>query len=125
MNQILLYELASKKITPVTDTWYESYHPQFSQDGKYLVFISDRDFNPIYSHRMEYRLYRYVPRLYFTARRKYKNPILPKNDEVNLEKEKAEESKTKEEKPVSIVISLDGIQNRIASYQFLPQIIME
>ena len=116
MNQILLYELASKKITPVTDTWYESYHPQFSKDGKYLVFISDRDFNPIYSHTEWNTAYTDMSRVYILPLdANTKNPILPKNDEVNLEKEKAEESKTKEEKPASIVISLDGIQNRIAS----------
>ncbi|NLL28733.1 MAG: protease [Bacteroidales bacterium] len=118
MYQILLYELASKKITPVTDTWYESYHPQFSQDGKYLVFISDRDFNPIYSHVEWNNAYTDMSRVYILPLDvNTKNPILPENDEVILEKEKekTEESKTKEEKPVSVIISLDGIQNRIAS----------
>ncbi|MGZ5425441.1 MAG: hypothetical protein ACXWH4_12855, partial [Candidatus Aminicenantales bacterium] len=48
-DRIYLYSLDSKKAVPVTDTWYNSGGPAFSRDGKYLFFVSDRDFNPIYS----------------------------------------------------------------------------
>jgi len=49
MNRVHLYSLETKKDIPVTDSWYTSGDPAFSQDGKFLFFVSDRDFSPIYS----------------------------------------------------------------------------
>ena len=38
-----------KTMTEITDGWYESGSPVFSNNGKYLLFLSARTFNPIYS----------------------------------------------------------------------------
>ena len=46
---VYVYNLATKKEYAVTDSWYDSNSPTFSTDGKYLIFASSRDFNPIYS----------------------------------------------------------------------------
>jgi len=46
---IYLYNLDTKKEYPVTDKWYSSNSPEFSTDGKYLIFASSRDFDPTYS----------------------------------------------------------------------------
>ena len=46
---IRIYNLETKKSTPVTNNWYFSADPVFSEDGKYLFFTSERDFNPVYS----------------------------------------------------------------------------
>ena len=43
---VYVYNLVEKKEYPVTEKWYNSSSPVFSTDGKYLVFESDRDFNP-------------------------------------------------------------------------------
>ncbi|MDR1675609.1 MAG: PDZ domain-containing protein [Tannerella sp.] len=45
---VFVYSLAEEKEYPVTDRWYESFSPVFSTDGKYIVFSSRRDFNPVY-----------------------------------------------------------------------------
>ena len=42
-----LYSLADSKITPVTTSMTNSYAPVFDPDGKYLYFLSDRDFNEV------------------------------------------------------------------------------
>src|SRR6266699_1765716 len=42
-----LYSLADRKITPVTTTMYNSFAPTIDPDGKYLYFLSDRDFNEV------------------------------------------------------------------------------
>ncbi|MDH6303395.1 tricorn protease [Parabacteroides sp. PF5-5] len=47
---VYVYNLTTKKEYPVTDKWYDSYAPVFSTDGKYLVFVSMRDFSPTYSN---------------------------------------------------------------------------
>ncbi|MDX9932050.1 MAG: PDZ domain-containing protein [Bacteroidales bacterium] len=116
MNQIMLFELATGKKTPVTDTWYESYNAQFSRDGKYLVFISDRDFNPIYSHTEWNTAYTNMARVYLVPLdAKTPNPLAPKNDEVVFEAEKKDEPKPAEGAAVSVVVTTEGIQERIVS----------
>ncbi|MCF0167435.1 MAG: PD40 domain-containing protein, partial [Bacteroidales bacterium] len=48
-SQIFLYEVATGKSTPVTNKWYDSSSPIFSEDGKYLFFSSARNFHSSYS----------------------------------------------------------------------------
>lgn len=47
---IKLYNIESKKSIAVTDDWYNSGRAAFSPDGKLLYFVSERDFNPVYSN---------------------------------------------------------------------------
>lgn len=49
MTQIYLYNLEDGESFPVTDEWYNAGSPGFSLDGKHLYFVSQREFNPIYS----------------------------------------------------------------------------
>ena len=44
---IYLYSLADHKITPVTDSMTNSYGALFDPEGKYLYFLSDRDYNEV------------------------------------------------------------------------------
>lgn len=50
MDIVYVYDLAGKKEYPVTDKWYSSGSPVFSDDGKYLIFASARDFDPTYGN---------------------------------------------------------------------------
>ena len=50
MSIVYVRNLATGKEIAVTEKWYNSSSPVFSSDGKYLIFSSDRDFNPIYSN---------------------------------------------------------------------------
>ena len=49
MGVVYVFNIASGKEYPVTEKWYNSDSPVFSEDGKYLIFSSDRDINPQYS----------------------------------------------------------------------------
>ncbi len=42
-----LYSLDNAKITPVTTDFFNSFGPAFDREGKYLYFISDRDYNEV------------------------------------------------------------------------------
>ena len=46
---VYLYEVKTGKSYAVTDKWYDSSSPMFSEDGKYLFFTSSRDFHSTYS----------------------------------------------------------------------------
>ena len=74
----------------MTDGWYASASPAFSADGKYLFFVSDRDFNPIYS-AVEYDyVYHDMSRIYLvTLAAATDSPFKPKSDEVEVKKEAA------------------------------------
>ena len=49
MAVVYVRNLDTGKEIAVTEKWYNSSSPVFSEDGRYLIFNSDRDFNPIYS----------------------------------------------------------------------------
>ena len=49
MDNIIIYDRNSKEKHQMTDGWYNVSSPNFSKDGKYLVFVSARTFNPSYS----------------------------------------------------------------------------
>ena len=88
-NRIYLYSVDGKKTFPVTDAWYNSGGPSFSRDGKYLFFVSDRDFNPVYSSTEWNHAYLSMSRVYFvTLAKDTKSPFAPKSDEVAVKPEK-------------------------------------
>ena len=49
MSVIIAYNVKEKKKIQITDEWYDSNSANFSKDGKYLLFVSARTFNPTYS----------------------------------------------------------------------------
>ncbi|MEI6901384.1 MAG: PDZ domain-containing protein, partial [Bacteroidota bacterium] len=130
---IYLHELSTGKNTPVTDEWYDSGNGTFSSDGKYLFFVSNRDFNPTYSQTEWNHSYSDMSKVYFlTLAKATPNPFAPENDEVTIKKEESagsgEKSDNKEgkkdgkkdekkegegKKEVTVNIDLDGIMDRI------------
>jgi tricorn protease len=136
MQQVMLYNTEDKKISPVTDEWFSSDQPTFSRNGKYLIFTSDRTFNPIYSNVEWNFAYQNMTKLYLvTLQKETPSPFAPSNDEVKMDDAKnsaddqpeksgkSEKSKKpgKDEKkdkepessPKPVKIDLDGIQQRI------------
>lgn len=122
MPRIYLYSLADKKSYPVTDTWYASAQPVFSADGKYLFFISNRDFNPLYSWTEWNHAYQDMERIYLiTLSKETESPFRPLNDEVSVQTDTAKATVKKDQKSKdepgssskNIRVDLDGIMNRI------------
>lgn len=128
MNRIYVYSLEKDKSYPVTDGWYGSSSPTFSSNGKYLFFVSNRDFNPAYSWTEWNHIYQDMSRIYFvTLNKKVENPFKPKSDEVQVKKEekakKKDDKKDKDKKgakSVEVKIDVDGIQNRIIGLPIKP-----
>ncbi len=111
MTKIRLYNLENKTFHDVTQGWYSSSQPEFSSDGKYLFFTSDRDFNPIYSRTEWNHAYKDMAKIYLaTLRKDVKSPFEAENDEVKTDKEEEENS---EDDSDSFSIDTDGLQKRI------------
>jgi tricorn protease len=120
-QQIFLYSLVQKKLYPVTENWYNSSNGTFSADGKYLFFISSRDFNPEFSNVESTISYSDMNGIYFVSLSKDAPSLLnPRSDEVDItgdavkpaEAEKKKDSGTQTKSP-ELRIDIDGIQGRI------------
>ncbi|MBK7172345.1 MAG: PD40 domain-containing protein [Bacteroidales bacterium] len=131
-NQVILYQLETARKIEVTDQWFNSDQATFSRDGKYLVFVSDRTYNPTYSAVEWNYAYENMSKIYLVAlAADTPSPFALSNDEVKMEeaetpkeedaKGKGKESKSKKadkekaetEKPKDIKVDEEGIQQRI------------
>jgi len=79
---ICIYNIADQKEYPVTDRWYNSSSPAFSADGRYLLFSSSRDFNPIFGSKEWNHIYdRTDNGVYFALLQKdTPSPFIQKDD---------------------------------------------
>jgi tricorn protease len=128
--RIYIYSLESGKAHPATDRWFASFEPVFSPDGKYLYFVSNRDFNPIFSTTEWNHAYQDMARLYLvTLQKSTPHPFPHKSDEVSPagkegkgkhpEKdgkgEKGEKDGKAEKKkgPVVFKVDLEGLTDRV------------
>ncbi len=119
---IHLYNIETSAKHSVTDSWYTSSNPTFSTDGKFLLFRSDRDFNPIYSRTEWNHAYQAMSRIYMLMLSKdTPSPFAPQNNEVSLKEEnvesngKKDEKKDEKAKEIKVKVDFDGIQNRVIS----------
>jgi len=129
---IYLYNLQTKKISRITDGMTQDYTPQFDPEGKYLYFISSRDFNPTLGNFELSFTYNRMDRIYLmTLKKDTPNPFKVESDEVDPTKideankddddKEADINRTKEvKKPVNVEIDLDGISGRIAAMPVAP-----
>ena len=83
MERIYLFSVAGNKRIEVTDGWYASGDPAFSDDGKYLMLVSARDFKPVFGQEQWENVYRDMTRVYLlTLAKATESPLAPRSDEV-------------------------------------------
>jgi tricorn protease len=135
LSKVYLYSSASKKTVPVTDDWYSAGQSKFSDDGKYLLFTSSRDFKPIFGEEDFADVYRDMERIYLvTLAKDTESPLAPRSDEVgkaekkgkDAEEKKSDDStkkkdgKDEKKKPVVVKVDPEGLQNRIDAFSITP-----
>ena len=97
---IHLYSLATRERVQATDGWFRVSAPEFSSDGKFLFFLSERSFNPAYGQTEWNHVYTDMQKIYLlTLAKEVKSPFAPKSDEVKIagEDEKKEVKKAEGE----------------------------
>ncbi len=115
LSKVYLHSLEQAKSYEVTDGWFGSAEPVFSGDGKYLYFVSSRDFNPVYSDTEWNHAYKDMQRIYLvTLAKDTPSPFRTRNDEA--EAPKAEEPK----KDAPLKVDVDGIKDRILQVPIQP-----
>jgi tricorn protease len=89
---IALYDTKSNAQHVVTSGYYDDDQPVFDPDGKYLYYISGREFSPIYSDLDQTWIYPNTLQLMAVSLRKdVASPLAPRNDEEGEKKDKDKE----------------------------------
>lgn len=131
---IRIYNIETAKLAEVTNKWYYSSDPVFSDDGKYLFFISERDFNPVYSETEWNHAYVDMSRIYLVPLAKETlSPFAASDDKISETEEspsapeekaakgkKVIEQKKPETESKNIKIDIEGIIDRIVSLPVQP-----
>ena len=113
MSVVYVYNLKTGKEIAVTEKWYSSSSPVFSTDGKYIIFTSARDFNPVYGQLEWNHTYNNMNGLYMAMLAKgTASPLLPEDGKAPAPKG-APEKKDAAAAPAATVIDADGIFGRI------------
>jgi tricorn protease len=130
---IRLYNVETAAVADLTDSWYSSGEPVFSSDGKYVFFVSERDFNPSFSNTEFNNAYFDMSRIYLiTLAKDVTSPFAATDDQVKIiettsavapaadDKKKLPESPKTESGPKPVKIDLEGIRDRVISLPIQP-----
>jgi tricorn protease len=97
-SNIYLFDTQTNERHQVTSNFYSDVQPVFDPESKYLYFLSNRTFSPIYSDTDNSFIYANTTNIVAVSLRpEIPSPLAPRNDEEELKKEEPEEKK--EEKP--------------------------
>ncbi len=118
LQSIWVYNTQTGKRHQITDGWYASYSPRFSDDGKYIVFVSQRSFNPIYSDVEWNYAYKDMERPYLILLNKnVANPFAPAEDKPAQEQSSHQD---KGKTGVQVNIDFKNISHRIVAVPVRP-----
>ncbi|MEW6013820.1 MAG: PDZ domain-containing protein [Candidatus Zixiibacteriota bacterium] len=122
---IFVYSFADGKVRQITPGFTNDYAPAFDPEGKYLYFLSERNFNPMLGSYEFFSINNAITNLYLILlSADEKSPFEPKEEEAVEEKkdEKPKEGKkggkeeSPEEKPVEVKIDFEGIYSRQVAF---------
>jgi tricorn protease len=125
-ENIYLYDTTNEKRYQVTASYYNDSQPVFDPEGKYLYFLSNRSFSPIYSDMDNSFIYANSTNIVAVSLKPdIPSPLAPRNDEEEIKKEetgekkenenKKEEEKKEEkaEKAKAVDIATEGFEERL------------
>ena len=123
-DAIWVYALEQKKTFQLTDAVYNDFAPVFSRCGKYIYFLSNRDFNLAFSSFEFNYLYNKATRIYALALTNDAPALFSdKNDlepgkAVSAEKKKVKKEKEDKATPVvpAVRIDFEGSNSRITAF---------
>ena len=99
MDNIIIYDRNSKEKHQMTAGWYNVSSPNFSKDGKYLVFVSARTFNPTYSSTEWNHVYNNMNKIYILPLTQDATiPFAPENDNPKAPQQTPTTRETKKSK---------------------------
>jgi len=120
ISAIYIYSFDDKKVHRVTPGTTNDFAPEFDPDGKYLYFLSERNFNPMLgSYEFEFINTAITDLYLILLSADEKSPFEPESDEVKVgasEQADTSSSETKPKAPVKVTIDFDGIYDRQVAF---------
>jgi tricorn protease len=122
---VRIADCESGALIDATEALREDRSPAWDPEGKYLYFISARDFNPIYDALQFDLSFPHAMRPYVaTLRRDVPNPFVPVPAPLHAAKDDADDDDdaagdaegTAKKKPVPVSIDADGLAHRILAF---------
>ena len=117
---IAIFDTKDEKIHQVTSGYYSDMKPVFDPAGKYLFFLTNRNFAPVYGDFDATWIYPNSTQIAaVTLTKDIISPLAPKNDSsiVKKDEEKKDDEKKEEKKDESkikeIKIDFDGFEQRV------------
>ena len=110
--QIYIYSMDNKKSVCVSDKLFNDFNPVFTRDGKHLLFISNRRFDPTFCDFEWEMVYKKVAGIYSLTLQLNGQPLLPM---LSDEEEKEDENKKSAGGEVRVNIDFEGLESRIES----------
>lgn len=119
---IFIYDTKEKKSVQATSGFYSDTEPVFDPDGKYLYFLTNRNFAPVYSDFENSFVYPNSTNLALVPlTNDIVSPLAPKNDTTSIKKEEVKKEENKDLKKVEakkdstkeVKIVFDKFENRI------------
>ena len=108
---VWVYHIPTSKATQLLDATFANVQPSFSRCGKFLFFVSNRDFNLSFSSFEFNYVYNNASRVYAVALRNDGTRLLKvKNDVEGSADEKKEAAK---DEVVSVAIDFEGVDGRV------------
>ena len=126
ITAIFVYDFKDNAIHQVTPGFTNDYNPVFDPGGKYLYFLSERNFNPILGSYEFTFVNNSIDDLYLIVlNSKDKSPFAPKDEQVaaaeeekdaKADSDKKSKDKKTDETPAPVVIDFDGIYDRQVAF---------
>lgn len=99
LNALFLYDTEEQELHQVTSSYYDNNNPCFDPEGKYLFFITERNFDPEYSPLDNTWIYTNTSLLAAVPLTdEIASPLSPENDTVSVKEEKETEDEEDEDK---------------------------
>ncbi|MBK9331463.1 MAG: PD40 domain-containing protein [Ignavibacteria bacterium] len=112
-----LYSLDTGKSVQITPTGFRDYQPTFDPDGRFIYFLSQREYNPVYDTSYFQLGFSLGVRPYLiTLKKETPSPFTPEYEKLFPEKRKSKKSKDGKSEIHAVNIDLDGIYERIISF---------
>jgi tricorn protease len=123
-RSIYIWSVVDGKLRRVTDAYFNEHNPEWDTEGKYLYYLSERQFAPQIS-TVEWNFATNCQTHIFVLalRKDVKDPFPPESDEVTIGEKKEDEKEKKgkdgkdkdkkEEKKEYIKIDFDGLAERV------------
>ncbi|MBV8372076.1 MAG: PDZ domain-containing protein, partial [Candidatus Eremiobacteraeota bacterium] len=114
---VRIAKVRSGKVHDVTSPLRIDQTPAWDPEGKYLYFISTRDFNPVYDALQFELSFPQAGRPFVvTLRDEVPSPFVPPPKPIHRDHERERDDAQKPHKPVDVDIDFDGITGRVLGF---------